>query len=309
MSDPDLLTSIGAATLRAGTPLLLAALGELVAEKSGILNLGLEGMMLMGAVTGFGVTLATGNPGLGLLAAMLAAMLLALIHAFLTIDLSANQVASGLALSIFGGGLSAFLGAHLVGKPIHGLQPLNIPLLADLPVLGPILFRQDGLVYLALLLTFAVAWFLRRSRAGLMLRSVGENPDSAMALGLPVRRIRYLAVLFGGALAGLAGAYLSMAYTPMWVEDMTAGRGWIALALVVFASWRPGRLLLGAWLFGLVGILQLFMQGAGLPVSPYLMSTLPYLATILVLVLISRDALRVRLSAPAALGRPFRPAL
>lgn len=309
MTDPDLLTSIGAATLRAGTPLLLAALGELVAEKSGILNLGLEGMMLMGAVTGFGVTLATGNPGLGLLAAMIAAMLLALIHAFLTIELSANQVASGLALSIFGGGLSAFLGAHLVGKPIPGLQPLNIPLLAELPVLGPILFRQDGLVYLALLLTLAVAWFLRRSRMGLMLRSVGENPDSAMALGLPVRRIRYLAVLFGGALSGLAGAYLSMAYAPMWVEDMTAGRGWIALALVVFASWRPGRLLLGAWLFGLVGILQLFMQGAGLAVSPYLMSTLPYLATILVLVLISRDALRVRLSAPAALGRPFRPAL
>ncbi|GAX41739.1 putative permease protein of sugar ABC transporter [Tolypothrix sp. NIES-4075] len=285
-------------TLRAATPLILAALGELVTEKSGVLNLGVEGMMLIGAVAGFIVTVVTGNIYLGLLIASISGIAIALIHAVLTITISANQVATGLALTIFASGLSAFVGADYVGKTITGLQQINksIPLL-----------NQDIVVYLSIILVILVSWFLRKTRLGLVLRSVGESPSAADALGLPVVRVRYFAVMFGGAMAGLAGGYLSLAYTPLWAENMTAGRGWIAIALVVFATWKPIRILLGAYLFGGVSAIQLIVQGLGFDISPYLLSALPYLATIVVLVIISRDATRIQLVAPASLGEPFRP--
>lgn len=303
----DAAVAVLSATLRAGTPLVFAALGELVTEKSGVLNLGIEGMMLTGAVAGFVATVSTGDATLGLFAAMLAGALLAFLFAVITLTLLANQVATGLALSIFGTGLSAFIGLNYIGTPIHGIQPVAIPLLSRIPILGPLLFVQDPLVYLSLLAFLGVEWFLYRSRGGLILRAVGESHDAAHAIGYPVRRIRYGAVLFGGAMAGLAGAYLSLVYTPMWAENMTAGRGWIALALVVFATWKPSRVLLGAYLFGGVTIIQLYVQGAGLEVSASLLATLPYLATVLVLVLISRDATKIRLNAPAALGKLFNP--
>ena len=301
------LTSILSDTLRAGTPLVLAALGELVTEKAGVLNLGVEGMMLVGAVAGFIATSVTGNLYLGLVAALVSGMAIALIHAVLAITLSANQVATGLALTIFGSGLSAFVGAGYVGKTIAALQPIGIPILKGIPVLGPALFNQDILVYGSVILVILVRWFLRSSRAGLVLRSIGESPEAADALGLPVSGIRYLAVMFGGAMAGLAGAYLSLAYTPLWAENMTSGRGWIAIALVVFASWKPERILFGAYLFGGVSAIQLVLQAMGVDISPYLLSALPYLATILVLVLISRDRTRIQLGAPASLGQPFSP--
>lgn len=285
-------------TLRAATPLILAALGELVAEKSGVLNLGVEGMMLIGAVAGFIVTIVTGNIYLGLLIASVSGIAIALIHAVLTITIGANQVATGLALTIFASGLSAFVGADYVGKTITGLQPI----LKSIPFLN-----QDIVVYLSIILVILVWWFLRKTRLGLVLRSVGESPEAADALGLPVVRVRYFAVMFGGAMAGLAGGYLSLAYTPLWAENMTAGRGWIAIAIVVFATWKPIRILLGAYLFGGVSAIQLIVQGLGVDISPYLLSALPYLATIVVLVIISRDATRIQLGAPASLGEPFRP--
>jgi general nucleoside transport system permease protein len=304
----DAFTAIALTVITAATPLLLAALGELVAERSGVLNLGVEGMMLAGAVSGFAATLATGSHALGILVAALAGAALALVFAVLTLSLLANQVATGLALTIFGIGLSALVGASFVGTPSPRLPQLEVPGLTDLPVIGPILFGQDALVYLSLLLTAGVAWFLSRTRAGMILRACGENAEAAHALGHPVRRARYLATLFGGAMAGLAGAYLSLAYTPMWIEAMTAGRGWIALALVVFAAWRPWRLLLGAYLFGGVTILQLHAQGWGVFAVPsQVLSMLPYLATVLVLVVISAGPWRGRLNAPACLGQPFRP--
>ena len=231
---------------------------------------------------------------------------LAALFAGVALYLNANQVACGLALTIFGVGLSSFVGAAWVGKPLQGFAPLALPVLGELPLLGRMLFAQDALVYLSLALFAAVAWMLLRSRAGLVLQAVGENPDAASAMGLPVLRVRTLAVLFGGAMAGLAGAYLSLAYTPMWAENMTAGRGWIALALVVFASWRVFRVLLGAWLFGLASILHLVAQGIGLSIPANLLAMLPYAATILVLVLLSRDALRTRLYAPVSLGQPWK---
>ncbi|MBW4446901.1 MAG: ABC transporter permease [Spirirestis rafaelensis WJT71-NPBG6] len=289
-------------TLRAATPLILAALGELVTEKSGVLNLGVEGMMLIGAVAGFIVTVVTGNIYLGLLIASISGIAIALIHAVLTITIGANQVATGLALTIFASGLSAFVGADYVGKTITGLQPLKIPILKSIP-----LFNQDIIVYSSVILVILVWWFLRKTRSGLVLRSVGESPEAADALGLPVVRVRYFAVMFGGAMAGLAGGYLSLAYTPLWAENMTGGRGWIAIALVVFATWKPIRILWGAYLFGGVSAIQLILQGLGVNISPYLLSSLPYLATILVLVIISRDATRIQLGAPASLGEPFRP--
>ena len=301
------LTLILSDTLRAATPLVLAGLGELVTEKSGVLNLGVEGMMLVGAVAGFIGAFTSGNLYLGLVAAMVMGTLIALIHAVLTIIFGANQVATGLALTIFGSGLSAFIGADYVGKTIVGLQPLGIPILKSIPILGKALFNQDILVYGAVVLVILVRWFLRSTRAGLVLRSIGESPDSADALGLPVARIRIAAVMFGGAIAGLAGAYLSLAYTPLWAENMTSGRGWIAIALVVFATWKPERILFGAYLFGGVSAIQLVLQAAGINVSPYLLSSLPYLVTILVLVLISRNGTRIQLGAPASLGQPFRP--
>ena len=292
-------------TIRAGTPLVFAAIGELIVEKAGVLNLGIEGMMLVGAVFGFIGAVSTGNLLIGAVTGMAAAMVMALIFGVLTLSLLSNQVATGLALTIFGVGLSAFVGQPYIGKPITGLQAMPIPFLVDMPVLGPLLFNHDPLIYFSFVLLACVIWFLYFSRAGLILRAVGEAHDAAHALGYSVVGIRYLAVLFGGALAGLGGAYLSLAYTPQWAENMSAGRGWIALALVVFASWRPARLFLGAWIFGGITIVGLHVQAAGWAVSSHLLATLPYFATILVLVLISRDAVKLRLNAPASLGKPF----
>ncbi|MCA1972459.1 MAG: ABC transporter permease [Caenispirillum sp.] len=293
--------------LGAATPLIFAAVGELVTEKSGVLNLGVEGMMLMGAVAAFATTLTTGSPVLGLLAAMAAGVMMSMIFGLLTLTLLANQVATGLALTIFGIGLSSFVGQDFVGKPVQAVAAVDLGPLTAIPVIGPIVFGQNPLVYLALAVVAGVAWFLYRTRAGLILRAVGESHHAAHAIGYPVIAIRYGAVAFGGAMAGLGGAYLSLAYTPMWVENMTAGRGWIALALVVFATWRPWRVVAGAWLFGGVTILQLHAQGAGIAVPSQLMNMLPYLATIVVLVVISRDATRIRMNAPASIGKVFHP--
>ncbi|MFE1815554.1 ABC transporter permease [Metapseudomonas otitidis] len=304
--DLDLLTNILFAMVRCGTPLLLVALGELVCEKSGVLNLGQEGMMLFGAVVGFIAAIGTGSLWLGVLAAMAAGVLLSALFALVALGCNANQVATGLALTIFGIGLSSFVGAAWVGKPLAGFEPVAIPLLSALPLLGKVLFSQDLMVYLSFALFALIAWALLKSRIGLVLQAVGENPDAASAMGLPVLRVRTLAVLFGGAMAGMAGAYLSLAYTPMWAENMTAGRGWIALALVVFASWRVFRVLLGAYLFGLASILHLVAQGVGLTIPANLLAMLPYVATILVLVLLSRDAVRTRLFAPVSLGQPWK---
>jgi ABC-type uncharacterized transport system permease subunit len=299
-----LITVIGAAT-----PLLFAALGELVVERAGVLNLGLEGMMLAGAVAAFAVTVTTGSATLGIIMAAIAGSVLALAFGVLTLSLTSNQVATGLALTIFGIGLSALVGSGFVGVPVERLPRLTMAGLSDLPIVGPLLFSHDVLVYLSIAATVAVAWFLKRSHGGMVLRAVGESDVSAHSIGYDVIRVRYMAVLFGGVMAGLGGAYLSLAYTPMWAEEMTAGRGWIALALVVFSSWRPLRLLLGAYLFGGVTILQLYAQGAGgFGVPAQVMSMLPYLATILVLVIISAGPWEGRLNAPACLGKPFRPA-
>ncbi len=304
--DPIVATTVS--VISAATPLLLAANGELVAEKAGVLNLGVEGMMLVGAVSGFAVTLITGSATLGILAAASAGALLALLFGLLTLGLMANQVATGLALTIFGVGVSSLVGAGFVGTPVERLPRLDIPGLSDLPVLGPLLFGHDALVYLSVAMVALTAWFLGRTRAGMILRACGENDEAAHALGYPVIAVRFAAVLFGGVMSGLAGAFLSLSYTPMWVEAMTAGRGWIALALVVFAAWRPWRLLIGAYLFGGVTILQLHAQGLGLFAVPsQVLSMLPYLATILVLTLIAAGSGRRRLDAPACLGRPFRP--
>ena len=298
---PMLLTVIGAAT-----PLLFAALGEVVTERSGVLNLGIEGMMLVGAVLGFATVVASGSHLLGLLAAAAAGAALALVFAVLTLTLMANQVATGLALTIFGVGLSALVGAGFVGMPVVALPRLAVPGLSDLPGLGPLVFGQDILVYLSLTMTVVVASFLSRSRSGLILRACGESDVAAHMLGYHVIRVRYVAVLFGGAMSGLGGAYLSLAATPMWIENMTAGRGWIALALVAFGSWQIWRILAGAYLFGGVTILQLYMQGSGrLYVPSQIMSMLPYLATIVLLTVIAREPWRSRFNAPACLGKPF----
>jgi simple sugar transport system permease protein len=294
-------------TLAAGTPLVFAALGELVVEKSGVLNLGVEGMMLVGAVVSFIVTSTTKQPWLGTLAGMLAGAALSLVFGVLTLTLMTNQVATGLALSLFGVGLSAFVGLPYISVVVDGITPLAIPGLSDLPVVGPLLFSHSPFVYLSLLLFAAVHWFLYKTRAGLIVRAVGESPSSAHAIGYPVARIRYFAVLFGGACAGMAGAYLAVAYTPLWTEGMTAGRGWIALALVVFATWKPWRVLAGAYLFGGVTLAQFQAQALGSTLPSQLLAMLPYLATIVVLAIISRDAAAIRLSAPASLGKPYHP--
>ncbi|HEY2967064.1 MAG TPA: ABC transporter permease [Casimicrobiaceae bacterium] len=303
----DNLIPILVAAVAAGTPMVFAALGELVTEKSGVLNLGVEGMMLMGAVTGFAVAASTGNPWLGAVGGMAAGAAMALIFAVLTLNLMANQVASGLALTLFGVGLSAFLGKPYESVSLTVAPPPAIPLLSQIPVLGPLLFNYHLLVYVSWVLFAAIAWFLYKSRAGLVLRSIGESPESAHAIGYPVIRIRYLATLFGGAMAGLGGAYLSEFYAPLWVEGMTAGRGWIALALVVFATWRPARVMIGAYLFGGVTIAQFFAQGAGISIASQFLSSLPYLATIVVLVFISRNLATIRLNAPVSLAKSYRP--
>jgi len=291
----------------ASTPLLLAALGELVAERSGVLNLGVEGMMIMGAVAGFIVTFETGMPFFGILAAIAAGMLTASLFAFVTLILVANQVASGLALTLLGIGFSALIGESYANKPGVKLTQIHIPGLSDIPFVGPIVFSQDPLVYVAVVLVIAVSWFLFRTRGGLILRAVGDNHTSAHSLGYGVVRVRFLAVLFGGACAGLGGAYLSLVSTSQWLDNMTAGRGWIALALVVFATWLPWRLAIGALLFGAVGILQFHAQALGIPVPAQFLSALPYLITIVVLVLISGNRLLMRSNTPAMLGQSFVP--
>ena len=298
---PSIMTMMTAAT-----PLMFAATGELICERSGVLNLGVEGMMLIGAVFGFAAAAVTGNAALGLLVAMTSGALAALIFATLTLNLLSNQVATGLALTIFGTGLSALVGVDYVGENIDQIVSIHIPVLTDVPIVGRLLFGHDPLVYLALLILLGASWLLSRSRWGMILRAVGDSDVSAHAIGYPVIAIRFAAVTFGGLMAGLGGGYLSLVYTPLWAENMTAGRGWIALALVVFASWRPARVLFGAILFGGITILQLNAQAAGLGIPAAFMSMLPYIATIVVLVLISRDAIKIRLNAPACLGRPFR---
>lgn len=302
-----LAVGILVATARAATPLILAGFGELVTERAGVLNLGVEGTMLVAAAAGFIGAVTTGSATVGLLAAVLAGMAMALVFGVLTLYLMANQVATGLALTIFGVGLSALLGVDYQGRPIPGLATRIFPGLPQAPPLLQQAMLLDPLVWLAAATPLAVGVFVYRTRAGLVLRSVGESAEVAHALGYHVLRIRLGAVLFGGAMSGLAGASLSLAYTPMWTENMTAGRGWIALALVVFSTWKPLWLFAGALLFGFVTIAQFQAEAFGLDVSPHLLATLPYLATILVLVLISRDATRLRLGAPAALGRSFNP--
>lgn len=302
------LVPILAGTLAAGTPLIFAGVGELVAERTGVINLGVEGMMLIGAIAGFAFATHTGlGAGAGLLAGAVAGMLTSLLFAILALSLSANQAACGLALTIFGVGLSAFIGQNYVSTSLPGLQPLSIPVLSDIPFIGAILFKQTYVVYLSIITLVVVWWVLAKTRLGLLLKAVGESPESAHAMGYNVLAIRYGAVLFGGAMAGIGGAYLSTVYTPLWVENMVAGRGWIAIALVVFATWRPMRLMLGAYLFGGVTILQFHAQALGLDVPVEFLAALPYLATIIVLVIISRDRKLLQMNLPASLGKSFLP--
>jgi len=289
----------------AATPILLAGLGELVVEKSGVLNLGVEGMMIIGAIAGFAMAVETENPYLGMLAAMAAGAVLALLFGILTQFLLSNQVATGLALTLFGLGLAALLGHSYTGLKPPATAKLDIAFLSDIPVLGRILFNHDAVVYFSIIMVFAIWWFLNRSRAGLVLRAVGENHDAAHSLGYNVVLIRMLAIMFGGAMAGLGGAYFSLIRVPQWTEGMTAGAGWIALALVVFASWKPGRLLIGAYLFGGISVLAINLQIAGAGISPAYLKMTPYLVTIIVLVIMSSDRRRASLNAPASLGRSF----
>lgn len=302
-----LLLAIVVAALRTATPLILAALGELVAERAGCVNLGVEGMMMAGAVSGFAAAHATGDFALAFAVAALAGAALSMVYGVLVLALHVNQYAAGLSLTILGGGASAFWGQGWQGLNMRGLGALEVPLLSGLPLIGAAFARLDAVVHLTLASALALALVLSRTRAGLVLRAVGENHDSAHALGIPVVGVRLMAVAFGGAMAGMGGAYLSCVMTPLWIEGMTAGRGWIAVALVVFAAWRPGRVVMGAWLFGLVGVMQIHGQGLGLAVPSQLLAMLPYLVTILVLVLISRDVTRIRLAAPGSLGKPFAP--
>jgi simple sugar transport system permease protein len=303
----SVLVPILAGTVVAATPLIYAAMGELLVERSGVLNLGVEGMMLMGAVAAFGLRIAGYPAVVAALAAALAGAASAFAFAFLALTLRTNQYAAGLALTILGSGLSGFIGHNYGGLSVESIAHVHLGALSELPVVGPVVFAQDPMVYLALALTAAIAWFLYRTKAGLVVRVIGEAPHSALAIGYDVIRIRYFTTLFGGAMAGLGGAYLSLSYTPLWVEDMTAGRGWIALALVVFASWRPARLLLGAWLFGGLSVIQLFTQGFGIALPSELLSAMPYMATIIVLVAISRNTRTLRLKAPVSLAQAFHP--
>ncbi len=296
-----------AATLNAGTVLALASLGLLINEKVGIVNLGAEGMMLCAAIAGFATVVHTGNDWLGFAAGIAAGALLAALFGLLVIWLNTNQYATGLALTLFGAGFSAFVGTGYVQARMPERPSFALPWLSDIALVGPALFRHHPLVYLTVLLALALIWFMYRTRAGLVMRSVGESPESAHALGYPVRRIRLLAVVVGGAMCGLAGAYLSIIYTPLWVEGMVSGKGWIALALTTFATWRPARVLLGAYLFGGVTMLQFHLQGIGVQVPSQFLSMLPYVATIVVLALISRNPQWIRINMPASIGKPFYP--
>ncbi len=296
-----------AATLASGTPLALAGLGLLLNEKAGVVNLGAEGIMLVAAIAGFAAAHASGSDALAFAAAAAAGAALAALLGVLVIYWGTNAYATGLAISLFGTGFSAFVGVGYVGKKLAERGRYEVPGLAELPFFGPALFQQHPMVYAAIALAGAVAWFLLRTRAGLALRAIGESPDSAHALGYPVRRVRWAAVVVGGALCGLAGAFLSVIYTPLWVEGLVGGRGWIALALTTFATWRPGRLLLGAYLFGGVTMLQFHLQAAGVEINSAWLAMLPYAATIVVLALISRNPAWIRANMPASLGKPFRP--
>ena len=294
-----------AATLNAGTVLAIAALGLLINEKAGVVNLGAEGMMLCAAIAGFATVVHTGNVWLGFLAGMAAGAFLAAIFGALVIWLGTNQYATGLALTLFGTGFSAFAGIKYVQEKLPEQTQYSIPLLGDIPLVGQALFRHHPMVYITIGLMLGLIWLLYRTRAGLVLRSVGESPESAHALGYPVRRIRLWAVMAGGALCGLSGAYLATIYTPLWVEGMVSGKGWIALALTTFATWRPARVLLGAYLFGGFTLLQLHLQGAGVEIPSQFLSMMPYIVTIVVLVLISRNSAFIRINMPASLGKPF----
>ena len=301
-------TSFILSVIVTSTPLLLAATGELVAEKSGVLNLGVEGMMLIGAISGFAVAVATGSVALGVLGGLLGGAALSLVFGLLSLTFLAAQVPAGLALTIFGTGLSALIGSAYVGRTVARLPSLHIAGLSDIPVVGPIVFGQDALVYFSFAAVLAVHFALKKTHVGLIVRAIGDSHDAGHALGYPVILIRLLATLFGGAMAGLAGAYMSLAYNTSWAENMTAGRGWIALALVVFSTWRPLWLVAGAYLFGGIMYLSFYLQGLGVAIPSQFVSALPYLATIVVLVAISSDRARIRLSAPACLGRAFHAA-
>ena len=303
----ELLTPAILTIITAATPLLFAALGEMVTERSGVLNLGVEGMMIMGAVAGFLAAHLTNNAAVALLISVLAGMFMAGIFSLLVLKFHASQVPTGLALTIFGVGVSSLIGQKLVGITYSGIPKLAIPFLSDIPIIGIIFFNQDFLVYFSFIVAGLIYYFLNKTRAGLILRAVGDSHDAAHAMGYSVVKIRCFATLFGGGMAGLGGAYLSLAYSPMWMEQMTAGRGWIALALVVFATWRTERVLMGAYLYGSISILQLHAQALGVGIAPQIMSMLPYLATIIVLVFISRDSTKIKLNAPASLGKDFQP--
>ena len=298
-------TLLVASLMVAATPILLAAIGELVVEKSGVLNLGVEGMMITGAFSGFAAAVLTGSPMVGFLCAAIGGAALSVIFAILTQYFLSNQVATGLALTLFGLGLSAMLGQSYVGIKPPVSAKLDLPFISDIPVIGPILFSHDFTVYAALTLVTGVWFFLKYTRGGLILRAVGESHDAAHALGYKVVRVRILAIMFGGGCAGLGGAALSLVRVPQWTEGMTAGAGWIALAIVVFASWKPARVLLGAYLFGGVAVLQLNLQAAGVSIPVEYLSMSPYLITIIVLVVLSANRAKSALNAPAALGRVF----
>ena len=305
----ELLSAMLFAVIVAATPLMLVGLGELVTEKAGMLNLGAEGMMAMGAVTAFVATYSTGSVVIGVIAGMLAGVLLSAIFGLITIPLMANQVATGLALAIFGVGLAAFMGKPFESQVIAPTPAWPVPLVSEIPLLGKVLFSHQPIIYVAWVIVAVMIWVMAKTRTGLVLKAIGESPSVGHAIGYKVNQVRLLAVLFGGAMAGMGGAYLSVFYTPMWTEDMVAGRGWIALALVVFATWRPWRLVLGAHLFGGVMISQLFVQSSGLQINlpAQLLSAMPYLATIVVLVVIARNPKMIRIHSPASLGKPFRP--
>jgi simple sugar transport system permease protein len=305
MVSEDFVAALLRDTIKAGTPFILATLGEIYAERSGILNLGVEGMMSMGALSAFMVAYITGDPFLGIIVATVVGGLMSLIHAFVSITVRANQVVSGLALTILGLGLSGFLGKGLIGYTAPRLTPTRIPYLVDIPIVGPALFGQDLLVYLSIILALVLWFVLFKTVQGLKIRTVGENPAMADSLGVNVYLVRYLCTFIGGLLAGLSGAYLSTAYTPLWAEGMTAGRGWIAIALTIFAAWNPMKALLGAYLFGGITALQFRLQAMNIGISAEFLLMTPYAATILVLIVLSSSALRRRVGVPAALGVPY----
>ena len=303
----DSIALLLAATLNSGTVLAFAALGLLINERAGIVNLGAEGMMLVAAIAGYACAVHTGSDTVAFIGGAAAGAAMAAAFGLLVIYLNTNQYATGLALSLFGAGFSAFVGITYTQAKLTERPNFAIPYLSDIPFFGLALFKQHPMVYIAIVSTAALAWFLYRSRAGLVLRAVGESPESAHALGYPVRRIRMFAVMVGGALCGISGAYISVVYTPLWVEGMVAGKGWIALALTTFGTWRPARVLLGAYLFGGVTMLQFHLQGEGVQIPSQFLTMMPYLATIVVLVLISRNANFIRVNMPASIGKPFFP--